>query len=124
MPNLVQLIKQAATEAVEAQNPTNVVYGNVIGTEPIQIQIDQKLILTEEFIVLTKNVKDYEVETDIEFEGDGNVVIDELEQNLLKKLFMSNAKIKIKNALKVGDKVIMIRMQGGQKYVVIDKLEV
>ena len=32
-------------------------------------------------------------------------------------------KIKIKNALQSGEKVVMVRQQGGQKYMVLDRCE-
>lgn len=100
MPNLIQIIKKAAVEAVEASNPTKVLYGTVINSSPA-IKIDQKFTITKEFIVLTNNVKRHNV----------NAVIDEEPKT-----------ITIDNSLKAGDKVILIQEQGGQKYIVLDKV--
>lgn len=120
--NLVELLKQNAVEAVNAGNPTSIVYGKVISVKPMQVQINNKLTLDEDFLVLTKNVSDYEAEIDIEFEGTGGIEIDEVAGQLLRKLSITGAKVKIKNAVKVGDSVVMIRKQGGQRYVVLDKV--
>ena len=100
MPNLIQIIKKAAVEAVEASNPTKVLYGTVINSTPA-IKIDQKFTITKEFIVLTNNVKRHNV----------NVVIEQEPKT-----------ITIDNSLRVGDKVILIQEQGGQKYIVLDKV--
>lgn len=100
--NLNEVIKKAAVEAVKAGDPSDIVYGTVVSANPVSIQIDQKLTLTKEFITLTNNVKDYEVEVSI---NDG-----------------SKQKMKVFKGLKKGDSVIMIKSQGGQKYVVIDKI--
>jgi len=102
--SLIEALKQVSTEAVKASNPTSIIYGNVISDEPVEIQIDSKLILDEDFLVFTKNVSKYKVDMKIEdLDFEGKAIID--------------------NSLETGDKVIMIQIQGGQKYVVLDKLE-
>ena len=57
MPNLVQLIKQAAKEAVEASKPSCFVFGTVISTKPLVIKIEQKLTLGEEFLIVPERIK-------------------------------------------------------------------
>lgn len=103
MPNLVELIKKAANEANEAGSPSTFVYGMVIRAEPVEIQIDgdNKLILSKEFVVLPEQFTDHEVEI----------------------LDGGKRKIKILNALKDGERVVLIRQQGGQKYLVVGRTE-
>lgn len=103
LPNLVELMKKAAIEAVEASNPTAVVYGTVTSISPIKINIEQKHPLTEDFLLLTTNVKDYQTKMRI----DNSSTINE---------------VTIYNGLKNGDKVILLRIQGGQKYIVLDRM--
>ena len=114
MHNFIQIIKKAAVEAVEASNPARVMYGTVLTDSPLKIKIDQKFILTKEFLILTKNVKDYETEATVnwttESESGHNHGI------------TGRKKIIIHNALKVGDKVMLLQEQGGQKYIVLDKV--
>ena len=97
-------------------------YGKVISDIPLQVQVNGKLNLDEEFLVLTKNVSDYEVEIDLKFEGKGSILCGQ-DKEILKELSMESAKIKVKNALKINDEVVLIQMQGGQKYVILDKME-
>ncbi len=120
--HFIEAMKKSAIEAVKAENPTSIVYGKVISDIPLQVQVNGKLNLDEEFIVLTKNVSDYEVEIDLEFEGKGSILSGQ-DKEILKKLSMEGAKIKVKNALKINDEVVLIQMQGGQKYVILDKME-
>lgn len=62
MPNPVEVVKRAAVEAVEAQKPVYLLFGQVISTSPLKIQVDQKSIYTEKMLVLTRNVTDFEVD--------------------------------------------------------------
>ena len=103
MPNLVELIKHAACEANEAGSPSTFVYGTVISSNPVSIQIDgdNKLTIGKEFVVVPKQFTDHEVEI-----SDG-----------------SRKKIAIFNALKKEERVVLIRQQGGQKYLVIGRME-
>ena len=59
--SLVEVIKKMAVGANDANAPTSVLFGTVTSVEPLEITVEQKLKLTEEFLVLTKNVKDYTV---------------------------------------------------------------
>lgn len=122
MANLIEVLKQNALDAVNSQNPTSIIYGIVLSAKPLTIQVNSKLTLDDTFLVLTKNVSDYEAEIDIDYTGDGEIEIEGVAGNILKQLSISSAKITIHNALKAGDEVVMIQMQGGQKYVVLDKI--
>lgn len=122
LSNLVELIKTAALEAVDSTDPSAVIFGTVKSTEPLNIYVNQKLTLTEDFIILTRNVTDYEVEMDTEL-STSDATID-LEDGDISHSHEIKGKFtyKVHNALKSGDKVIMIRQQGGQSYVVIDRI--
>lgn len=123
-PDLVGIIKMAAQEAVEAGKPVKVAFGEVKTIKPLMIMVDQKLPLTEAFLVLTEAVKDHEHEI---------TVIDWQTQNASggggDSAFAAHAhqivgrkKIIIHNALQVGEKVLLLAMQGGQKYIVVDRV--
>lgn len=101
MANLVQLIKKAAMEAVRESKPSDFLYGTVASVEPLSIRINQRLVLSESFLILTNNVKDYTVEIS---EDD------------------SRREITIHNSLEVGEKVILLMRAGGQEYLVLDRL--
>ena len=147
LPSMIQIIKQAAVEAMDASNPTNVLFGTVLSTNPLQIKIDQKITLTKEFLVLSRNVTDYETTVTVDWQsqnglttahshsfsgntgnaGDvshnhsfsGNTETANLTHSHGIK---GDKKITIHTALSTGDEVILLKMQGGQKYVVLDKV--
>lgn len=98
---LVNLIKQVAVNAVKAGKPTEIVFGRVKSASPLQITVDQKMTLGSNQLILTQAVTDYEVSA----------------ENGEEKLTLT-----VKNALAAGDEVILIRMQGGQKYIVLDRI--
>lgn len=57
MDDLLAVIKQAAKEAVAQAEPTEVLSGTITKLKPLTVQRDQKMVLTEEFLTVTKEVK-------------------------------------------------------------------
>lgn len=52
--NWTQLIKQIAEEARKASKPCDFTYGQVISVNPLKISLNQQMILTSEFLVITQ----------------------------------------------------------------------
>lgn len=101
MTDFVRSIRKIVLDAVNAQKPTTVVFGIVESISPLKVRLDQKLVLEEEHLKLTSAVMDYATEIKI---NNG-----------------TRQACTIFNALKVNDKVTMIRQHGGQQYLIIDK---
>lgn len=123
-PDLVGIIKMAAQEAVEAGKPVKVTFGEVKTIKPLMIMVDQKLPLTEAFLVLTEAVKDHEHEiTVVDWQtqnasgGSGDSAYAAHAHQIV-----GRKKIIIHNALQVGEKVLLLAMQGGQKFIVVDRV--
>ena len=121
--DLLNMIKRASVEAVAASKPTSVVFGKVISTSPLKISVEQKMTLTAAHLVLTRNVTDYEVSmtvdhvTENKSGGSGESAFASHNHAYQgKKLFT------VHNGLVVGDEVLMIQMQGGQRYIVMDRV--
>lgn len=130
---LVRAVKQAALEAVQADNPIAVCYGTVTAVGPLEITTDQKLVLKEELLLLTDNVRDYNVElstisgsgsaegphyTESESGGSGYA---EFASHAHR--YQGRKKWKVHNALKMGERVILLRCDGGQRFIVLDRWE-
>lgn len=92
-----KLIKKAAQDAFEASKPVNVFFGNVTSVSPLNINVEQKMTLGENQLVLARSVTNYITN-------------------------INGTNMAVYNALNVGDSVILIRQQGGQKFIVIDRL--
>lgn len=160
---ILDLIKVAASEAVDASKPVNILYGKVLNTSPLEINVEQKMILHKSQLVLTRNVTDYDTEVTVNWSTENkemnanhnhstsgeitvnstatispnpdgeNVTItnqvndektvDNKDINLTHNhAITGRKKITIHNGLKVNDEVLLIRMQGGQKYIILDKV--
>jgi len=129
LPNLVELMKQAAIEAVEDSKPVAIEFGTVVSVSPLKINVEQKKTLTETHLILTTNVKDYK--TQISFDNPSIKQVfttwdmsETVESEPSKLSFKEPVKhdITVYNGLKLGEKVSLIRLQGGQKYIVLDRV--
>lgn len=129
MTDIHRMIKQSAVDAIEASSPVRIVWGTVVTASPLKIMVDQKLVLTSEQLVLTHNVLDYQ--TKISFDNAGikqlfdkwNISEQTLEET--KKIAFTakvEHEITVYNHLEDGDEVLMIQLQGGQRYVVFEKV--
>lgn len=121
--NLVELIKQISSDAEETSAPCDFCYGRVVSASPLKILIEQKLTLSEMQLVLTRNVTDFETEvTPVDWKtekkggGSGEAAFEEHVHDI-----KNRKKIKVHNALKAGERVVLIRQRGGQKYLVLDR---
>ena len=123
MPNPVEVVKRAAVEAVEAQKPVHLLFGQVISASPLKIQVDQKSIYTEKMLVLTRNVTDFEVDMTVSHitlnraGGSGDPAFASHNHD-----YKGKKKFKVHNALIKGDWVLLGRIQGGKRFVVIDRI--
>lgn len=121
--DLVRLIKKAAIDAIEARKPVNVCYGKVINANPLKIVVEQKFILEKSQLVLCRNVTEFTTNITMNWASEsawnyeGNTILLSHSHNI-----KGRKQITVHNGLVVGDKVILIRQQGGQKYIVLDRI--
>lgn len=87
---------------MEASKPAEVCYGKVTGVAPLKIYVEQKLHLGAAQLVLTRNVTDY--------------------KTIIRREKAEKEEVTVYNGLAVGERVILIRRQGGQKYIVVDRI--
>lgn len=115
---ILDIVKRAGVGAVESNNPVAILFGTVSKVSPLEIEVHDKLKLTEDFLVLTERVTRYEVniEHNHALSIDGSKVNTEM---ALKDLL---TKKPIRTGLIKGDKVVLVQVQGGQKFVVLDKV--
>lgn len=128
MPNLIEIIKQAAIEAVIASNPCAIMFGKVISTSPLKINVEQRLTLDESHLILTSNVRDYKTKISFDNPGIKNIVknysMDDIPGTDYKLSYQQpiQNEITVYNGLKMNESVMLLQMQGGQKYIVIDRV--
>ena len=109
---LVRAVKQAAVEAVKADGPM------------LKIQVDQKKTLTDAQLILTNNVRDFNVDMTVDHQTEsqsGGSGEDAFAAH--QHAYKGRKTFKVHLALKAGEKVILISCDGGQKYIVLDRWE-
>ncbi|NFC76760.1 DUF2577 domain-containing protein [Clostridium botulinum] len=111
---MIDTIKKASMGAVGASNPVNISFGEVINAEYLKIKVDQKLILDRDFFIIPESLIRYEVD----LKHTHNYMDSSINSNLNTSL----DKLLIREGLKQGDKVLLLRVQGGQQYVILDKV--
>lgn len=99
--DLVKIIQKIVIETVNTNYPLSMMYGTVISTSPLKINVEQKMVLDAPFLMLSKSVT-YQ-STSIIIDGQTKTIT-------------------LTNALKVGEQVVLLRQQGGQKFLVLDRV--
>lgn len=124
---LVETLKRAAVEAIEAKKPVNVYFGEVISASPLKINVEQKMILGEKQLILSRNVTDFKTKI-----TGGNIQdyyyvgaapnVSTVPVSPSHKHAIGKIEITVHNGLAVGDEVILLRQQEGQKFIVWDRI--
>lgn len=57
--SILELIKKAAIDAVEAMQPCQIVFGKITSLSPLKISIDQKLTLTTAQLAFTQTGRNF-----------------------------------------------------------------
>lgn len=125
---LMNIIKQIGIDAFEETSPMGILFGVVESITPLIISVEQRLKITEEFLILTSSVMDYK--TQISFDNNKKYRVtnwddgENEQSNYYKLEFKENKKedITVYNRLDVGESVILLRIQGGQKFIVLERL--
>lgn len=101
---LISLIKTAALDAVNDAKLADVRQGKVIQINPLKVQISDTLPLPASVLVVPEHLTD----RDISIQLTGTTE--------------SFTSMKLLNGLQVGDRVMLIRKEGGQLYYIIDRI--
>lgn len=143
---LVKTMKRAALDAMESSKPVAVYFGEVQSISPLKINVEQKMIFGEAQLILSRNVTDFNTMVTMDWTSEsaltthshelqnstddaGNpshnhsLSTDTKETSLAHTHSITGKKqITVHNALVVGDKVILLRQQEGQKFIVWDRI--
>lgn len=107
-------MKKAALDAVYAEKPVRIEVGTVLAESPLKVQIGQKIVLSSMQLIVPQHLTNHKVQIQYNFN---------CKENLEHKHDINGStEITINNSLKNGDKVLLIRQDGGQKYIVFDKV--
>lgn len=125
---LIDIIKRSAIDAIESQKPCDLRYGTVISTSPLKIRVTNQFIIPQSMLIVPQQLTDYEIEVTIKPEYDwktkniGDGIGSDGVPTHNHKIDFTKKKIQVHGALKVGEKVVMVRQAGGQNFLILDRL--
>jgi len=111
---MLELIKEVAKQTIEAEKLADFTVGNVSSVTPLKIQITNKLILGSNQLVIPERLTNRFIYMTMVEDTFNN--IDDRSKYKERKKYI------IYDGIKAGDKVILARAAGGQKYFVIDRI--
>lgn len=119
---IVNIIKEIASTVIQNGEPMEVIVGEVVSASPLEIKIDPKLTIPEENIILTKNTSEWTMEMSVdhvtENRSGGGGYAEFASHN---HEYKGRRKYLVHNQLVIGDKVIMLKETGGQRYIALDR---
>ena len=106
---------------------SDVVYGTVISLKPLKVQLSNNMVLTDDFIVLGKHIGKFKLQGKAIIKGSADMTFHSHHDTAnISKADLSFKKtsmyIEFDNSLEKGDKVTMIRLDGGQQFYLFERL--
>ncbi len=121
--DLVSTLRHLIKQTGQAGYPANWFMGVVETVKPLSIRIDQKELLPEAFFWLTDAVRDHDVDIEVshvaENRAGGGGMAEYASHN---HEYKGRKKIRVYNGLHVGEKVLLLQQEGGQRFVVLSRL--
>lgn len=113
---LMQVLKKASVEAMEAAKPVQTCFGKVVSVSPLQIAIEQKMTLGKAQLILTRNVTDHTIKItggnirDYYYAG-GTPDTATVPVSPSHGHAIGEMEITVHNGLVTGDEVLLVRQQ-------------
>lgn len=101
MNQLIEVMKQVGVNAVESGKPVNVLTGTILSLSPFQVKISQKEVYTKEFFISLVGAHSC--------------------GGACHKSCTETHHEKCPAIWKVGDKLVLLRVQGGQEFLILGK---
>jgi hypothetical protein len=108
---LANVIKKAGFGAVQSGSPVEITYGVVSNTSPLEVTVDQRFSLDEDFLIVPESLTEYKIPVNHTHDYSGGTTGPALTEELV-----------IRRGLEVNDIVILFRMQGGNQYLIFDRV--
>lgn len=116
-------IRKIAADTEEAGSPFDMVLGDVLAVSPLQVRVDEKMVLGEAQLLLSTLVSDFEVDMTVSHRTEIDLPVIIGDKNLAHSHAYSGKKqFTVHLGLAVGERVLMLRCRGGQQYIVLDRM--
>ena len=120
---LIEIVKRAAMDAVENAQMCDLRYGKVVSTNPLRVQVTNQFTIPQALLIVPEHLTNHTVNVTVNWDT-GNASGGSGDSSFASHGHaVSGAKtMTINGALKVGDKVVLLRQQGGQSYFILDRI--
>ena len=108
---MLNAIRKAALTAMETTAPVAVLMGTVTKADPLEVNIDQRFTIDADFLLVPESLTKLELDLSHAHSAPGGATGPSLTEPVV-----------IRPGLKPGDRVVLLRVQGGQKYLILDKV--
>lgn len=150
--SLLDIIKQASKDSIESTQPAAFVFGVVTKTAPLTVSVEGRLTISEPLLIVPETLRTYRIHnvtgvmqgsvefagtismtgvtgtvettepkiytvTDATFSGTASSV------KLSGKITITSGELFLTRIFNVGDELLLARVQGGQRYVVLERLK-
>ena len=102
---ILDVVKRAAWDVIENSQMCDLRYGTVVSVSPLKVKVTSQFIIPQSLLVVPKQLTNWTVDVKLDSDEAGGT-----------------SKLTIYNALKIGDKVALLRQQGGQSYFILDRI--
>jgi hypothetical protein len=108
-------------EAIENGKPCDLRFGEVVSISPLKVRITSDFILPESLLIVPQHLTDYSVVVNIGLDRTKGDVLDEgISESDTEGV--DERTLTVYNGLEIGDNVVLIRNQGGTKYLILDRV--
>ena len=120
---LVEVMKKASMDAMDNAQMCDLRFGTVVSTSPLKVQITNQFTLPSSLLIVPQHLTNYSVAVAVNWNtedtsgGSGEDSFASHNHGVAGTKTMA-----IYNALKVGDKVALLRKTGGQSYFILDRI--
>jgi hypothetical protein len=118
--DLIPLIKQAAKNMIDNEQLCDLRYGRVVSTSPLKVKVTDQFIIPSSLLIVPQHLTNYKVNVNVGWttnENDEPETVDPHDHDISGTKTMT-----IYNALQIGDKVALLRKQGGNSYFILDRV--
>lgn len=120
---LYQALQAVIGQNVSDMHLSDYILGTVESANPVTIRINQKDLITEDFLIFTDAVRDYDVDIEVKHTTENRAGgSGDAEYASHNHEYKGRKKIHVYNGLHPGEVVIMIRQAGAQQYCVLSRI--
>ena len=116
MPDLIEVLKEIASHAQQAAKPVEFSFGQVTSVSPLIITVEQKLPLPGTCFFIPQRLTEHQQQVSV----DWGTTVDGTHPHSHRTA--GQLTMTLHQGLALGDKLLLLAVQQGQKYLVLDRV--